>query len=293
MESRRFHEETFDSHRTAYLSTVPLVRTLRIGFVFRSKADAGSYPEDCSLMKRIIRETKRGARVDVLDFQRYEASVQDLGGTLNGICTMARNPTALSLLSSMELRGIPCVNSVAAVRNCLDRASMLTVLRHHKIPIPDTSIHRRAFRTLSFPAMLKNTVSTGVRGRRTLLVRSRKDLYKYSAPLRNGLWIGQKLVHEVLLTKVYVIRNEVIGVRDEGLFRKSNVIDHTALDREKMQTCLSCGQLLGLDLFDVDLLSDREHTYVIDVNDFPSFSGLSKAPSMIANYLLEKFEREA
>lgn len=269
-----------------------MTKVLRIGFAFRSKTDSGDYIQDSFLMKRVVKETTKHAKVEVLNFDRFEANIENLGNEFDGICTMSRNPTALSLLSCMELRGISCVNTVSSIRKSLDRASTLATLRQHRIQVPETSVHRRSFSALKLPVILKNTVSTGVRGRRTIIIRSTRDITRYSALLRNGLWISQKLVQEIVLSKVYVIKDDVIAVKKEGVLGPKPVIgDGVELDRGSIDMCILCGSLIGLDIFNVELLSDRNDTYVIDVNDFPSFSGFSKASTKISSYLLEKFKK--
>ena len=49
---------------------------------------------------------------------------------------------------------------------------------------------------------------------------------------------------------------------------------------------LTCGRVLGLELYGVDLLTSGDDFAVVDVNAFPSYKGVADGPRRVAEYLL-------
>jgi glutathione synthase/RimK-type ligase-like ATP-grasp enzyme len=264
---------------------------VRIGFVHRTRSYAKKYREDWKLLKQIMKETKRYASVTLLDFDHFESQWDGLGNDLDGICSMAHNPTTLSILSCFEILGKPVVNTVSSVRMCLDTASALVFLRKQGLPVPLVSLHRRVFTNLKFPAILKNISSFSAKTRKTIVLRSSKDYANYARYLKNGLWIAQKLLDKVTLMKVYIVGNEVISMKELEWISTNSQNDKNPTLSEITELCLSCGSRINLEVYNVELIVDRDGTWVIDINDFPSFSAIPEAPKIIAQYLKNRFKK--
>lgn len=232
------------------------------------------------------------AETVLLNLDRYSNPIDKVGSDFDGVCTMARNLTNLSILSCTEINGTPVVNTVASVRACLDRVSLFAALFRKGIDVPESFVHRRNFGGIHFPAIIKNTVSAGAKGRRNIVLVSAKSVRKYANVLKNGVWLSQRLLPASMVTKVYIVGDDIIAIRHESTTSNGtksvseNVVGRTTVDK-----CLACGRLFGLEVYNVELLIHNNHWYVIDVNDFPSFSGITNAPTIISNYLIRRFRK--
>ena len=56
---------------------------------------------------------------------------------------------------------------------------------------------------------------------------------------------------------------------------------------------LKVGELFGLDLYGVDVVQTAEGWVGVDINDFPSFSGVPEAVVLIATFILHVARRAA
>jgi ribosomal protein S6--L-glutamate ligase len=273
-------------------STLRRVLLLRIGFTPRTRPYAAKYREDTQLFKQIVKETQKYASVFLLNLERFECRMNILGKDLDGICSMARNPTTLSLLSCFETLGIQVVNPVSSVKRCLDAASTLMFLQRRGVPIPVSSLHRRSFKDLEFPVILKNITSISAKARRTIVLCSRKELVSYTNFFKNGLWVAQRLLKKSALMKVYIVGKDVISIKQLQRTAAKNDQKHgTTSFPEISEASLLCGSLMNLEIYNVEWIIDREGMWVIDINDFPSFSGIPKAPRIIAHYLKNRFKK--
>lgn len=265
---------------------------LRIGFVPRPRTYAARYKEDRQLFRKIIKETQMQAFGCLLDFEHFESPAQNLSHDLDGICSMARNPTTLSLLSCFEMSEGPVVNTVSSVRKCLDTASTLMFLMGRGVPVPLSSLHRRAFSNLEYPTILKNIASFGAKARKTIILNSRRDLANHAKSFQKGLWIAQRLLQTSALVKVYVVGTDVISVKElqHTSYKECRKFNGNSIS-EVSEISLLCGSLIGLEVYNVELIIDRDGIWAIDINDFPSFFGISEAPRIIAQYLTKRFKK--
>jgi len=265
---------------------------LRIGFAPRPRLYATKYKEDMLLFRQIMKETQKYASVFLFNFERFECHTDILGKDLDGICSMAHNPTTLSLLSCFETLGIQVVNPVSSVKKCLDTASTLIFLQRRGVPIPLSSLHRRSFNDMEFPVILKNIASFSAKARRTIILYSSKDLDIHSNFFKNGLWVAQRLLEKFALMKVYIVGKDVISIKQlQSTVAKNTQKHRTASLSEISEASLLCGSLMNLEIYNVEWIIDREGMWVIDINDFPSFSGIPKAPRVIARYLKNRFQK--
>lgn len=49
---------------------------------------------------------------------------------------------------------------------------------------------------------------------------------------------------------------------------------------------MACGRVLGLRLFRVDLIESSSGPFVVDVNEFPNYTGIDAAPGVIGRLVL-------
>lgn len=135
-----------------------------------------------------------------------------------------------------------------------------------------------------FPIVLKPVFGDNARG--VLILRTR-------AALDAVEWSG-----ELLLAQAYVdaggfdVKLYVAGDRVWATRRPSPLVDaeaaatQVAVTPELRRIAEGCRHEFGLHLFGVDVLESDSGLSIVDVNEFPNYTGLDEAPDVIGALLL-------
>lgn len=265
---------------------------MKLGFIKRSSRCATSILKDMSLFKRILLKIKeKGVQAIILDLKKEDLSIDDFSTDLDGLCSMARDPLILSLLSVYKVHGIPIVNDPFSVKKCMDRAFFNAILAKGGFQIPTTHICSNLKSHFNGRLVLKEVLlCRGVRGKGVILT---SDSLPSKKPKRKSPVIVQEFLDASLGIKAYVIGGDVYLKRMQLTKKCDNIsINLTSPERSNIkETCIKCGELLSIDIFNVEFLRTVEGFFIVDVNDFPSFSNIPDAEERIANYLLRYFKR--
>lgn len=247
---------------------------------------------------------QRGVGVDILNpshghFDLDTGLFRDASGRdfdlrrYDGVVSRNRNALGLALLSYAEKAGVPTLNTHTAVQRVRNKADMAIELGLAGVRCARTFLadHAAALadRNRFAPLILKATFGDNSQGLR--LVRSAEDL----ADLHwgNELALAQDyLPNDGFDLKLYVCGRQVFAVRKPSPFNSrmdgvAGLIEPTA---QMIQLALRCGRLFGLDLYGVDTLQTPEGPIVIEVNDFPNFTGIPGADALVADHILARIE---
>ena len=210
------------------------------------------------------------------------------------VVARGRSWAVLSLLSWAEARGVPTLNTRAAIVRVHNKADMAVALKMAGIPTPVTrfgpprELARRVPRP-DFPLILKPVF--GDNGNDLRIVQNAADLE--SLPCADNVVLAQKFEpNDGYDLKLYCIGEELWVVR-----KPSGAICNGAANRaaERVQTTAQlrglarqCGELFSLDLYGVDCIKTATGVVVIEVNDFPNYSAVPKANEKLAAYVLHK-----
>src|SRR5260370_11371790 len=86
--------------------------------------------------------------------------------------------------------------------------------------------------------------------------------------------------------KLYVTGQEVHAIMKssplQGVVEEAEV----PVTPEMLKIARRVGQLFGLDLYGVDVLESPQGLVIVDINDFPSFYGVPRKVSSVAEYIL-------
>jgi glutathione synthase/RimK-type ligase-like ATP-grasp enzyme len=213
------------------------------------------------------------------------AGVQRLGADL--LVPRARNPLALALLCRAELDGVPALNPWSAVQAVPDKPHAAFVLAETGVPTPRTFLTDRGRWPVCRPGpgrvLLKPAY--GDNGRGIVRVDSPAELERLD--WREGLVLAQHYVDVAGVDlKLYGAGEHVWAVR-----RPSPLVAPAGWDdpvpvrvtRELRDLAVACRDAFGLELYGVDVLPSADGPLVVDVNDFPNYTGVAEAPDMIAD----------
>jgi ribosomal protein S6--L-glutamate ligase len=256
--------------------------------------------------------TRRGVRTDLLcaeecQFDPSSGVVRTPAGERNladydGIVARTRHGLGLVMLAYAEAHALPVINSYAATERIRNKAEMAIVLSQAGV--------RGAFTLLApdvrglaalprqrFPLILKPRFGDNSRG--LFLVREPADLE--DVDWTEDVVLAQSyLPNDGYDLKLYVCGQTVFAVRKPSPFNDdpSATPHRVEPDVEMIELALRCGAAFGLEVYGVDTIQSPDGLFVIEVNEFPNFTGLDEAPDCLATHVIErmlscKFVREA
>lgn len=196
-----------------------------------------------------------------------------------------RHSFALSLLRRAEIDGAATCNSYAAVAAVRDKPHAALMLAGQGLPTPRTFLATdpAALATLSdeaWPLLLKPALGDNAHG--IVRVDGPSDLDAVDWP--DGLVLAQQYVDVTGVDlKLYGAGDHVWAVR-----RLSPLADGwddpqpIQVTGELRELAIACRETFGLCLYGVDVLPSTSGPLVVDVNDFPNYTGIPDAVDAVA-----------
>ena len=201
-----------------------------------------------------------------------------------------RHPLGLTILSAAELTGAHCFNNWTVVQGVRDKARAALVLAQAGVAMPPTylaesPIALSCLTSEAWPLLLKPTYGDNATG--IVFVRDAEEL----ADVRwsDGLVLAQRYVDVAGVDiKLYGAGDHVWAVR-----RSSPLLDSSAfvsavtlpVTAELRSLAYACRDAFGLDFYGVDVLPSPTGPLVVDVNDFPNYTGVPEAPGVLAEVI--------
>jgi ribosomal protein S6--L-glutamate ligase len=212
------------------------------------------------------------------------------------VVVRSRHRFALALLQVAEALGAHVVDpwrEVLAVRN---KVRCAAALARHGVRIPPTFLvhapeHLERVPSSAYPLILKPVLGDNARGLRVV---------KAPSELASVEWAEELVLAQSYLDaggidlKVYVADDTVWAVRRPSpLTDADDVAAPTRPTPEIRRLAHVCRQVFGLRLFGLDVLELPGGPVVVDVNEFPNYTGVEDAPEAIGRALLETATRRS
>ncbi|MGH7451427.1 MAG: ATP-grasp domain-containing protein [bacterium] len=246
---------------------------------------------------------KRGHCATLIDPQAISFAMDDENDWLDGldlIVARGRSLLLLGMLAWAEARGMRTINRRRAIAAVHNKAEMSIALVTAGLPTPRTffgSLQHLASRVprASYPLILKPIFGDNCQGLR--LVHNRDELTALESP--ELVVLAQYFVSsDGYDLKLYGIGDEIWAVRKPSPFKgpgrmpsisRSN--DHDAraellpLTPALRELGRRCRELFGLALYGVDCIQTSAGPVVIEVNDFPNYTGVPDADQRLTDYV--------
>jgi len=268
-----------DQHRAAETPRRP-----RIGIVAESRYFAQRQPAGV-----IAALARAGHLPTILD---PEDSRGDSLPGLDVLLARGRSPALLDLLGRAEAAGVATMNRRAAIAAVVDKAAMAQALAAEGIPSPATRVGSigalaRSSRASDFPLVVKPVTGDNARG--VHVVHSRAELL--GLPWTEPVALAQPLIaSDGFDLKLYVVGAAVWAARKPSPIAPG--LGAAAEPRPVTPTlralALRCGRIFGLEVFGVDCIATPAGPVVIEVNDFPNYSGIEEADDCLARHAVER-----
>lgn len=248
---------------------------------------------------RALRE--RGVAADVLcpergRFDSHSGVFRTDGGVevelrrYDLILGRTRNAVGLAMLAHAEAAGLPTINTHDATQAVRNKATMAIALDRAGLPTALTVLASDVAALVDlpaewFPLILKATY--GDNSQQLRLVRRPEELW--DVHWQDELVLAQRYVlNDGFDLKLYVCGEEVFAVRKPSPF---NGDPRATPHRVEMSPQLrelgrECGRVFGLDLYGVDTIETPDGPVVIEVNEFPNFTGVVGVAERIVDVLV-------
>jgi ribosomal protein S6--L-glutamate ligase len=206
------------------------------------------------------------------------------------VVARSRHPLALGLLDEAEARGGRALIAPETMHRVRDKARCTLALARRGLPVPRTLLTGRpdelgGLPDDAFPLVVKPVHGDNARG--VHVVASRDEL----------AWL--RWSDELLLAQAYVeaggfdVKLYVAGEHVWATRRRSPLQAPSASPRRVPVTPAlrriadGCRAEFRLPLFGVDVLESADGLAIVDVNEFPNYTGVAEAPAAIGRLLLD------
>jgi len=220
---------------------------------------------------------------------------------LDLVIARGRSWQLLCMLSWVEARGVPTINRRGAISAVHNKADMSVALAHAGVPTPRTFLgptemiaRSLSARGASFPIVFKPLFGDNARGLSVVADESELRALRWPEPCA----LAQEFVHgDGDDRKLYGIGDEVWAVRKPSPLprpggvsrpesRTLSQAEPVPLNPEARELALRCRRVFGLELYGVDCVETPEGLVVIEVNEFPNYTGVPAASERLAEHVV-------
>jgi ribosomal protein S6--L-glutamate ligase len=257
---------------------------MRIAFLMRRPADNGRSVTTDTV--QLLREWR--ATVDLIHPDSRPSNLAGIHPEHDLYVLRTVTDASLSVAGILEQQGARCVNPVAVSQACRDKARTTALLAGAGIPVPESWIVERPFQLASLledgPLVIKPL--HGSQGHGVRVVWDLDELLEVSAA-EVPLLAQRYQPHQGRDRKLYCIGGQFFGVKRQWPATNYEQTQGEAftITPELHAIALAVGQVIGTDLFGLDIVISRDHPYVVDVNPFPGFKGVPDAALRLADYI--------
>lgn len=223
------------------------------------------------------------------------------------VLSRGRDLTGLALLAAVSALGVLPFNTPESIELVRNKVAMQAVLEQHGLPVPRTwfAADPAVFRQVpadQFPLVVKPFDGDGARG--LWLLTRPDDVGRLPAlPGDRSVYLAQRLLEtDGWDLKLYGIGARVWAVRKPAPVRFNGAgpavrqsvdgAEAMAIDVQLRDIALTCGRACHLDLWGVDVAVTPDGPFVIEVNDFPTYSAVPEAGALIAEHVLSRVQME-
>lgn len=234
----------------------------------------------------------------------YNLAKSDWLSNLDLIVARGRSYPLLCLLGWAEAGGVRTINQKAAISSVHNKADMAVTLAQAGINTPNTFLGtiKELYQNLlpaDYPIVLKPIFGDNSRGLKLINSPDEMKNTRWSEPVA----LAQKfLPNDGYDLKLYGIGSDVWTVRKPSPFgfevnkldlKKASEPELLANTHEAVTLGRKLGLLFGLELYGADCVQTPEGLSVIEVNEFPNYSGVPQADSRLAGFIINSFEEAA
>jgi ribosomal protein S6--L-glutamate ligase len=205
------------------------------------------------------------------------------------VLARTRNRFALALLRGASRRGVRVLTPADPIAVVRDKPRTAQLLAEHGVPTPvtylaDSPAGLRGLPADRFPLLLKPHAGDNARG--IVLVRGTDELD--DVEWTDSMVLAQEYVDSGAVDlKVYAVGDTVWGVRRPSPLAlhagaRSSGAQRVDVGPQLRHVAGTIAAAFSLELFGIDVLETDRGPLVVDVNEFPNYTGIDEAPAAAA-----------
>jgi glutathione synthase/RimK-type ligase-like ATP-grasp enzyme len=259
--------------------------TKRIGFLSNQKSRRHLSPQIIELFKIL---KSRGVEEEIIVPDEEMVNISSISVACDSYLLAPGDELALSFAGILHDKGARILNSFPASSISHDKIRSTFKLQEAGLPVPSSFI-TGDIRKLP-----------DVEAKERIMIKPHRASYdKRSQVVYTGLgsqfifpesYFAQEFLESYFESiKAYVIGDEIFSVKrfyqgDGKQAMETNPIRYEPTSEEK-RMILTCGRILNLHIYEVDLLETEKGLFITDVTAFPDFSEIPAAIGPLADYV--------
>jgi glutathione synthase/RimK-type ligase-like ATP-grasp enzyme len=205
------------------------------------------------------------------------------------VVVRGRSLNVLCLTAVAETAGLRTVNRLSAIRRVLNKAGMGFSLIANRIPTPPTyfdTIQCLAEHVPSYPLVLKPVFGDNARGLKVVQTVEELLQVDWEEPM---VLAQQYIPNNGYDLKLYAVGDAIWAVRKPSPLAdlQQGKAEPVPISPELVALGRRCGELFGLELYGVDCILTPDGPTVIEVNEFPNYTGVPNANERLAGYVIQ------
>ena len=222
---------------------------------------------------------------------------------------------ALAVIRHLERLGVPCYNNSVSIDIVKDKLYTHQILAQSSLPVPKTMLVKFPVdvnlieKYIGFPAVIKTL--SGTQGKGVHLVKDKQSCNNLFQLIEATNPQVNIIIQEFIETsfgrdlRVFTIGGRVVGCMErrsntddfKSNFSAGGIVERYPITPEIEWLGMEITRILGLDISGIDLLFDKDHFKICEVNSSPGFEGLESCcnvniPKEIYKYLKLKHGME-
>lgn len=259
----------------------------RICFLMEFRGDGYVHP----VISRVVQELQAsGWTVDMRVTEDEPWSIDQLQVEYDLYVLKSSSPMTDHVAALLAGRGARTLNDIRAVQRIRNKVWVDKFLRDRGVPIPASYLaparDLAAILTERGPLILKP-----IAGRHGVGVQVIREASELCTTNQADLLYAQEFkASDGFDRKIYVVDGECRASRKQFEAGRSYLshAEPVRLTAEMRDIALSVGQLLGLEIYGVDMIESADGLWVIDVNGFPGFKGLLGVEPALTSYIARR-----
>jgi ribosomal protein S6--L-glutamate ligase len=197
--------------------------------------------------------------------------------------TDMEDPRVLDAAESLARQGTRVINTPQSWQMVEDRLKTDDLLERAGLPVPPRFVSLAEGQAVSRPHFRKPRSNYS---HHIQMVASRADVTD-----GEHCYYQQEVPNDGILRKLYVIGRDVFLVTREGIhiadFERKHLEQRVLVDTPPRLAEFGrrVGEVTGLEVYGADVVGRGDALYIIDVNPFPGFHGVPRAPALLAGLI--------
>ena len=271
---------------------------MKIAIIARSTKDSPNMvAKDAAILESVSRELETLGAVIVNAEENFEEEC-------DAVCHMSRSADTLKMLKKAEEKGATVINNPESVERC-SRIVFMKMLQQAGVPQPPFRIIENAeeLDTLQYPAWIKKAEGWSCH-KDDVAYACNANEAKAILEQMNRRGIGRAIYSKHIegdLIKFYAVGHDWFHScypepekTKFGLEALNGTPEHYPFDcGELKRIAAKAAEAIGVEIYGGDCIVDKAgNIYIIDINDFPSFSAACKeAAGEIAKYIANTIKK--